>query len=190
MSTGQEISSRVLTVPNAISLFRLLLVPVFAVAIVAQQDVWALVVLVVSGVTDWLDGLLARRLDQVTRLGQVLDPLADRLFIFVTLFGLAWREIIPVWLVAVVVARDLALALTVPVLARLGYGTLNVSEVGKVATFALLYAFPLLLLASMPGPVGQVALVVGWAFTGWGVALYWLAGLQYVLQVRRLVVSA
>lgn len=189
MSTGQEISSRVLTVPNLISMFRLVLVPVFAVLIVAQQDVWALVVLVVSGVTDWLDGVLARRLHQITKLGQVLDPLADRLFIFVTLLGLAWREIVPLWLVAAIVARDLALALTVPVLARLGYGTLNVSEVGKIATFALLYAFPLLLLAEMPGAVGSVAYVTGWAFTGWGVALYWLAGVQYVLQVRRLAVS-
>lgn len=189
MSTGQEISSRVLTVPNAISLVRLALVPVFAVLIVGREDVWALVVLAVSGLTDWLDGVLARRLNQVTRLGQMLDPLADRLFIFVTLLGLAWREVVPLWLVGAIVARDLVLALTVPVLARLGYGTLNVSQVGKLATFALLYAFPLLLLAGAPGAVGTVAYVVGWAFTGWGVALYWLAGVQYVAQVRRLAVA-
>lgn len=189
VARGQEISSRVLTVPNAISLVRLLLVPVFAVLIVTHQDAAALVVLAVSGVTDWLDGVLARRLGQVSRLGQMLDPLADRLFIFVTLLGLAWREIVPLWLVAAVVARDLLLVFTVPVLARLGYGTLNVSQVGKVATFALLYAFPLLLLAEVPGAVGTVAHVVGWAFTGWGVALYWLAGLQYVAQVRRLAVA-
>ncbi|WP_344100444.1 CDP-alcohol phosphatidyltransferase family protein [Myceligenerans crystallogenes] len=190
---GQEISSRVLTVPNVISMARLVLVPVFAVLIVTRQDAAALVVLAVSGATDWLDGVLARRLGQITRLGQILDPLADRLFIFVTLLGLAWREIVPLWLVAAVVGRDLLLALTVPVLARLGYGTLNVSQVGKVATFALLYAFPLLLLAEVPGissgAAGTAAYVAGWAFTGWGVALYWLAGLQYVAQVRRLAVA-
>lgn len=189
MPTGQEISSRVLTVPNAISLVRLALVPVFAVLIVARLDVAALVVLAVSGVTDWLDGLLARRLNQVSRLGQMLDPLADRLFIFVTLLGLAWREVVPVWLVAVIVARDLMLAFLVPVLARHGYGPLAVSMVGKAATFALLYAFPLLLLAEAPGAVGAVAHVVGWAFTWWGVGLYWLAGLQYVAQTRRLVAA-
>lgn len=186
VSTGAEMSSRVLTVPNVISLVRLALVPVFAWLIVVGEDGWALLVLAVSGVSDWLDGVLARRLNQVTRLGQMLDPLADRLFIFVTLIGLAWREVVPMWLVVVIVARDVLLALTVPVLARLGYGTLNVSMVGKVATFALLYAFPLLLLAEVPGWVGAVAHVVGWAFTWWGVGLYWLAGLQYVAQVRRL----
>lgn len=190
VSTGAEMSSRVLTVPNMISLVRLALVPVFAVLIVVGEDGWALLVLAVSGVSDWLDGVLARRLNQVTRLGQMLDPFADRLFIFVTLIGLAWREVVPVWLVVAIVARDVLLALTVPVLARLGYGTLNVTLVGKVATFALLYAFPLLLLAEVPGWIGAVAHVVGWAFTWWGVGLYWLAGLQYVAQVRRMVAAA
>jgi cardiolipin synthase len=190
VSTGAEMSSRVLTVPNMISLVRLALVPVFAVLIVVGEDGWALVVLAVSGASDWLDGVLARRLNQVTRLGQILDPFADRLFIFVTLIGLAWREVVPLWLVLAIVARDVLLALTVPVLARLGYGTLEVTLVGKVATFALLYAFPLLLLAAVPGWLGAVAHVVGWAFTWWGVGLYWLAGLQYVAQVRRLAAAA
>jgi cardiolipin synthase len=108
----------------------------------------------------------------------------------VTLIGLAWREVVPLWLVLAIVARDVLLALTVPVLARLGYGTLEVTLVGKVATFALLYAFPLLLLAAVPGWLGAVAHVVGWAFTWWGVGLYWLAGLQYVAQVRRLAAAA
>lgn len=190
VSTGAEMSSRVLTVPNMISLVRLALVPVFAVLIVVGEDGWALLVLAVSGASDWLDGVLARRLNQVTRLGQILDPFADRLFIFVTLIGLAWREVVPLWLVLAIVARDVLLVLTVPVLARLGYGTLEVTLVGKVATFALLYAFPLLLLAAVPGWLGAVAHVVGWAFTWWGVGLYWLAGLQYVAQVRRLAAAA
>ena len=190
VSTGAEMSSRVLTVPNMISLVRLALVPVFAVLIVVGEDGWVLLVLAVSGATDWLDGVLARRLNQVTRLGQMLDPFADRLFIFVTLIGLAWREVVPLWLVLAIVARDVLLALTVPVLARLGYGTLEVTLVGKVATFALLYAFPLLLLAAVPGWLGAAAHVVGWAFTWWGVGLYWLAGLQYVAQVRRLAAAA
>lgn len=190
MQEGQDISSRVFTIPNLVSLLRLALVPVFAVLIVVGEDVWALAVLAFSGFTDWLDGVLARRLHQVTRLGQMLDPAADRLFIFVTLVGLTWRDVIPWWLLVVIVARDVMLACLIPVLSRLGYGTLPVSFVGKAGTFALLYAFPLLLLATMPGTVGAVAHVVGWAFTWWGVGLYWVAGVQYVRQTRVLAGAA
>ncbi|MFC8921936.1 CDP-alcohol phosphatidyltransferase family protein [Cellulosimicrobium sp. NPDC057127] len=190
MASGQQVSSRVLTVPNVISLARLLLVPVFAVLIVRGEDVWALVVLAVSGASDWVDGVLARRLDQVSRLGQVLDPAADRLFILVTLLGLAWRGVVPVWLLVVIVARDLLLASLLPWLARHGYGPLPVSLAGKAGTFALLYAFPLLLLAGAPGWLGDVAAVTGWAFTWWGIALYWLAGAQYVVQARALAADA
>jgi cardiolipin synthase (CMP-forming) len=189
VASGQQVSSRVLTVPNLISMVRLLLVPVFAVLIVQGQDVWALVVLAVSGASDWVDGVLARRLDQVSRLGQVLDPAADRLFILVTLLGLAWRDVVPVWLVAVIVARDALLAALLPWLARHGYGPLPVSFAGKAGTFALLYAFPLLLLAEGSGWLGDVAAVTGWAFTWWGVGLYWLAGVQYVAQARSLVAA-
>ncbi|MFE5337750.1 CDP-alcohol phosphatidyltransferase family protein [Isoptericola sp. NPDC056573] len=190
MQEGQEISSRVFTIPNLVSLLRLALVPVFAVLIVVGEDVWALAVLAFSGFTDWLDGVLARRLHQVTRLGQMLDPAADRLFIFVTLAGLAWRDVVPLWLLVLIVARDVLLMCLLPVLARHGYGPLPVSFVGKAGTFALLYAFPLLLLATMPGVVGAAAHVVGWAFTWWGVGLYWVAGVQYVRQARALLGAA
>ncbi|RZS60893.1 CDP-alcohol phosphatidyltransferase family protein [Xylanimonas ulmi] len=186
MQEDQEIGSSVWTVPNLISLLRLAMVPVFAVLIVSHHDVWALAVLAFSGFTDWLDGKLARRLHQVSRLGQMLDPAADRLFIFVTLLGLAWRDVVPVWLVVVIVGRDLMLTGLIPVLARHGYGPLEVSLVGKAGTFALLYAFPLLLLAEASGALGTAAHIVGWAFTWWGVALYWLAGVQYVGQARAL----
>ncbi|MCK9793569.1 CDP-alcohol phosphatidyltransferase family protein [Isoptericola sp. 4D.3] len=186
MHEGQEISSRVFTIPNLVSFLRLALVPVFAVLIVVGEDVWALGVLAFSGFTDWLDGVLARRLNQVTRLGQMLDPAADRLFIFVTLIGLTWRDVIPLSILVVIVARDVVLACLLPVLARHGYGPLPVSFVGKAGTFALLYAFPLLLLATTPGAVGAAAHVVGWAFTWWGVGLYWVAGVQYVRQARDL----
>ncbi|QAY62689.1 CDP-alcohol phosphatidyltransferase family protein [Xylanimonas allomyrinae] len=182
----QVVRSSVWTVPNVISLLRLALVPVFAVLIVSHHDVWALFVLAFSGFTDWLDGVLARRLNQVSRLGQMLDPAADRLFIFVTLVGLAWRDVVPLWLVVVIVARDAMLTCLLPLLAKHGFGPLEVSIVGKAGTFALLYAFPLLLLAEAPGGLGTAAHIVGWAFTWWGVGLYWLAGLQYVVQARGL----
>jgi len=176
------VSTRVLTVPNMISLVRLLLVPVFAWMVVEGHDAWALAVLLVSGASDWLDGVLARRMNQVTRLGQMLDPAADRLFILVTLLGLAWRDVIPVWLVVVLVARDVVLGVMLVVLARAGYPPLRVHLAGKAGTFAIMYAFPLLLLSEWPPPVGDVAGVLGWACALWGVALYWFAGALYLTQ--------
>ncbi len=176
------VSDRVVTVPNAISVLRLAMVPVFAVLIAGGHDGWALLVLAVSGASDWLDGVLARRLNQVTRLGQVLDPAADRLFILVTLLGLAARGVVPWWLVGVLLAREAMLLVNLMVLARHGYGPLQVHLAGKAGTFALLYAFPLLLLARWGGALGDVASVVGWACAWWGVALYWFAGVLYVRQ--------
>ncbi|HZI97943.1 MAG TPA: CDP-alcohol phosphatidyltransferase family protein [Actinomycetales bacterium] len=178
---------RVLTVPNALSLLRLLLVPVFAYLIVTRADGWALVVLAVSGVTDFLDGYVARAWHQESRLGELLDPAADRLYILSSLLGLAYRDVIPWWLVAVVVVRDVVLLAVLPLLARHGYGPLPVHFLGKAATFNLLYAFPLLLLAETGGVVGDVAQPLGWAFAWWGAGLYWWAGLLYLRQVRDVV---
>ncbi len=174
--------NRVLTVPNVISLIRLLLVPVFAVLAWQGEDLAALYVLAVSGASDWLDGVLARGLNQQSRLGELLDPAADRLFILVTLVVLAARSDIPWWLVAAIVGRDVVLALLLWLLMRTGVGPLPVHFVGKAATFALLYAFPLLLLAQWAGPVGSIAGVLGWAFAWWGIGLYWLAAFIYLRQ--------
>lgn len=175
-------SSAVLTLPNAISAARLLLVPVFAVLLVREQDLLALVVLAVAGASDWLDGVLARAMNQQSRLGELLDPAADRLFILVTLLALASREIVPWWLVVVLVGRDALLALVLVVLQVARIGPLPVHFVGKAGTFALLYAFPLLLLAQWDGVLGTAAGVTGWAFAWWGIALYWLAAAVYLRQ--------
>lgn len=180
-------NDRVVTVPNVISVLRLLMVPVFAVLIARGDDGWALIVLAASGASDWLDGVLARRLNQVSQLGQVLDPAADRLFIFVTLLGLAARGVVPWWLVVILLAREAMLFVMLLVLARHGYGPLRVHVAGKAGTFALLYAFPLLLLAAWGGIVGDLASIIGWACAWWGVALYWFAGVQYVKQAWVLV---
>lgn len=183
-------TGRVLTVPNGLSLARLLLVPVFAYLIVTRQDGWALMVLAFSGISDFLDGYLARLWHQESRLGALLDPAADRLYILSTLLGLAYRELIPWWLVAVVVARDVVLVAVMPVLARNGYGPLPVHFLGKAATFNLLYAFPLILLGEGSGLAAEVARPLGWAFAWWGAGLYWWAGLLYLRQVRDVVASA
>ncbi|GEL97227.1 CDP-alcohol phosphatidyltransferase family protein [Cellulomonas terrae] len=186
VASNDVVSTRVLTVPNVISLVRLLLVPVFALLIVRGHDGWAVAVLAVSGASDWLDGVLARRLGQVSRLGQLLDPAADRLFIVVTLVALAWSGVVPWWLLGVLVLRDVVLAVMLVVLARAGFAPLQVHLAGKAGTFALLYAFPLLLLAQWSSWVGAVAGVVGWACALWGVALYWFSAVVYLTQARHL----
>lgn len=175
-------SSRILTVPNALSFARLLGVPVFLwLVLVPEADGWAFLLLAVAGASDWVDGYLARRLDQRSELGVILDPLADRLYIAATLLGLALRELIPWWLVGILVARELFLLALLPRIRRSGRLALPVTYVGKSATFCLLWGFPLLLLGGMP-TFGVAALAFGWAFALWGTYLYWWAGIRYAQQ--------
>jgi cardiolipin synthase len=180
-------TDRVLTVPNALSALRLLGVPVFLWLVLAHHDGWALALLMVSGFTDYLDGKIARRFGLVSPLGRLLDPAADRLYILATLLGLAIRGVVPWWLVVVLLGREVFIAALLPALRSRGYTALPVHFLGKAATFCLLYAFPLLLLGQFHGWVGRVAQPVGWAFTYWGTALYWAAGVLYLLQTRQVV---
>jgi cardiolipin synthase len=180
-------SDRVLTLPNIISIVRLAGVPLFLWLVLGPEaDGLALGVLMLSGLTDWLDGYLARRLHQTSKLGQVLDPVADRLYILAVVIGLAWRDIIPWWLAVLLPARDLLLWVLVPFLRTRGYHALPVHFLGKAATFNLLYAFPLLLLGDGDTVVASLADVFGWAFAIWGTGLYWWAGILYAWQVRKL----
>ncbi len=186
--TAQAVMSReALTVPNLLSAARLLGVPLFLWLLLGPHaDGWGLAVLAVSGVTDWADGVLARKLNQTSRLGALLDPAVDRLYILASLLALLLRHIIPLWLVVVLIGRDLVLAGTLPALRRRGLTALPVHYLGKAATFALLYAFPFLLLGSHPGTISTVAKPIAWAFTLWGTGLYLWAGVLYLLQVRRI----
>jgi cardiolipin synthase (CMP-forming) len=186
-NTDEVAARRVVTVPNALSVLRLLGVPLFLWLLLGPHaDVAALVVLALSGLSDWADGVLARRLNQESRLGALLDPAVDRLYILATLIGLTLRHIIPWWLAAVIVGRDVLLALTLPILRRHGYGPPPVHYLGKAATFCLLYAFPLLLLAAHHGTLADIARPIAWAFTIWGTALYLWAGALYLVQVGQL----
>jgi cardiolipin synthase len=181
-------ADRILTVPNALSVLRLLGVPLFLWLLLGPHaDGWALSVLAVSGFTDWADGVLARKLNQMSRVGALLDPLADRLYILATLVGLVLRDIIPIWLAAVIVGRDVVLAGALAVLRHRGYGPPEVHYLGKAATFCLLYAFPLLLIGQYDGTVPDIARPMAWAFTIWGTALYVWAGLVYLNQAQQLV---
>jgi cardiolipin synthase len=183
---------RVLTIPNGISALRLAGVPLFLWLVLgprsATADYWAVGVLMAAGLSDWLDGKIARALNQTSRLGQLLDPAADRLYIAATIVALAVRGIIPWWLVAVLALREITVGAALAALRRrAGFGTLQVSFVGKAATLCLLYAFPLLFLGDHPGWGGTLARILGWAFATWGTALYWWAAMLYLVQVRNLI---
>ena len=186
-----QLSEKVVTVPNLLSTLRLLLVPVFLWLIIIDQNLLAFAVLAFSSFTDWLDGYLARKLNQMSRLGQLLDPAADRLFILASLLGLAITNQVPWWLVIVIVSRDLVLFFALPFLAQIGYGPLPVTYTGKAGTFALLYAFPLLLLPQvLPENFAVIVYPIAWAFAFWGIWLYWWTGGVYLLQVHNLRKSA
>ncbi|WP_373324886.1 CDP-alcohol phosphatidyltransferase family protein [Actinocatenispora rupis] len=185
---GQVVSHKVFTWPNLVSLVRLAGVPLFVyLLLVAHHDVAALVVLAVGAGTDWVDGQLARRLNQVTRLGQLLDPVTDRAYIVVTLLALTVRDIVPWQFTLVLVIRELAVGLSMPVLWYHGYQSLQVHYLGKTATFVLMFSFPVLLLASMGGWLEAVGRPFGWALALWGAALYWYAGVLYLIQAVRVV---
>jgi cardiolipin synthase len=182
---------RVLTIPNLLSLLRLLGVPLFLWLLLGPHaDLAALAVLAFAGASDWLDGKLARLLNQASRVGMLLDPAADRLYILATLTAFSLRGIIPWWLAGLIVGRDLVLGGCLLVLRRYGHGPPQVHYLGKAATLNLLYAFPLLLLGARTGTVADIARPIGWAFTIWGAALYLWAGLLYLHQVGRLVRQA
>jgi cardiolipin synthase (CMP-forming) len=174
---------RVFTIPNLLSLVRLAGVPVMLYLLLGpREDGWAIVVLAIGGITDWADGKLARALGQSSRLGAMLDPAADRLYILAALVALGVREIVPWWVIVLLVARDLVLAATLPVLRARGYGPYPVTYLGKAATFLLLYAFPLVLLGQVDNWAGAVALPLGWGFGAWGTALYLYTGGLYLAQ--------
>ena len=189
-NVGEQGSDRVWTVPNALSALRLLGVPLFLYwTLVTEQDGRAILLLMAAGISDYLDGKIARKFGQFSRLGQLLDPAADRLYILATLLALVARDGLPLWWALALIGRDLILACFLPVLRAHGFGPLPVHFLGKAATFNLLYAFPMLL-AALPERDGLLATVfrpLGWAFATWGSLLYLWAGVLYVVQVRQVV---
>lgn len=180
-------TDRVFTVPNILSFARLLAIPVFTWLIIAGHDLPAVIILMISAVTDWFDGFLARKLHQSTKLGAQLDPVTDRLYIFATIIALLVRGMVPWWFVAALILRDVMLVCLLPFLRRTGRNSLPVNWVGKSGTFALLMAFPLLLLAAPAVLDIPVLHTIAWAIGIVGAILYWGAGALYVRETRRLV---
>lgn len=171
------------TVPNLLSVLRLAGVPLFLWLLLGPHaDGWALAVLAVSAITDWADGKLARLLNQYSRLGEMLDPAADRLYILATLIAFVIRGLIPWWVAALLIGRDAVLTVFIPLIRRHGYPPLPVLYLGKAGTFALLYALPLILLAEAAPAIATAAAATGYAFLIWGSGMYLWVGVLYLRQ--------
>lgn len=183
-SASDRVQDRVLTVPNVISVARLGLIGVFLyLMLVARADGPAVAVLMLSGVSDWADGKLARLLDQSSALGALLDPAIDRLYMLAVPIAFGLRGLVPWWIIGTLLARDLLLVTVLPVLRSRGLTALPVTYIGKAGTFALMSAFPLILLGQWDAPASRVVLSVGWAFLIWGLGMYLWAFVLYLIQV-------
>lgn len=185
---------RIATIPNLLSVLRLLALPVFGwLVLFRHTDGWAAVLLGVAGLSDNLDGFIARRFDQVSRLGQLLDPIVDRVQVVVALVVLVVAGALPWYLAGLLVLREVVLAVVIAVLRSAGHGSLPVHYLGKIGTFGTVAALPLLLLGHGEGvatPLATLGTVLGAGFFYWGLTLYWCAGAVYVWQARRLLSPA
>jgi len=182
---ASDVRDRVLTVPNALSVLRLVLLPVFLYLLfVANANGWAVGVLMFSGFSDWADGKIARLVaNQSSRLGELLDPAVDRIYMVTVPVALAIYGAVPWWIVLTLIGRDAVLAATLPVVRTRGLTALPVTYIGKAATFALMSAFPLILLGGWDALWSRVVLACGWAFLIWGMAMYLWSGVLYLVQV-------
>jgi len=181
------LNGEVINIPNLLSFLRIALVPVFLWLLLQELFLAAIIVLAIAGLTDFLDGFLARKLNQTTKLGKMLDPVADRLYIFATLLALSATGYVPWWLAGLVILRDLLMLFSMPVLASVGYRSLPVHYLGKASTFALLYSFPLLLMGKIFTEAAFIITPIAWAFALWGVALYWWSGFVYLWHLILLI---
>ena len=179
------------TVPNGLSILRLLGIPLYLGLISNEAYGWAVLTLMFAGATDYFDGKIARRFNQTSRLGELLDPAADRLYILVILFSLWELDLMPAIVPVLIIGRDLLLAVLLVVMRRRGFPPFTVTYLGKAATFNLLYAFPLLLLTlSEVSWLSNVAFIAGWAFSAWGSFLYLYTGAVYFVTGWRLIAGS
>lgn len=180
---------RVWTIPNVLSVIRLVLVPVFLYLLLVDHHYGpAVAILMFSGVSDWADGKIARLVaNQSSRLGELLDPLVDRIYMVAVPVGLALAGVVPWWLVATLLGRDVVLAATLPVVRSRGVTALPVTYIGKAATFALMSGFPLILLGQWDSGWSRAVGACGWAFAIWGTGMYLWSAVLYLLQVRLVV---
>jgi len=169
-------------IPNTLTLLRALGVPLFLyLFLVAQLPVASFLVITMGAITDYLDGKIARALNQTSEFGAKFDPTVDRLYIAAVIIAFAIKDYLPWWLVISIIARDLVLAIVIICQRIRGIAFLPVTFLGKAATFNLLYAFPFLLLADL-NLIGIWCYRAGWAFAIWGISLYFYTGMQYFIK--------
>ena len=176
------------TVPNLLTLLRALGIPLFLYLVTTERLGLAVITLMVAGATDYFDGKLARALKQESRLGELMDPAVDRLYIASVLIALYITSAVPGWVLVAIIARDLGLGVILALMKVQGLPPFTVTYLGKAATFNLLYALPLLLLTdSTHGWIAETSFILGWSFAGWGIALYLWTGLSYArLGIRQI----
>ena len=190
MTKTLAVSSRIFTLANVVSVVRLMAIPVFLVLVVQDRLITAFVLLVVAVLTDFVDGMIARSMNQITKLGQFLDPFADRLFIAATAIALAIQNVVPWWFVVAVMLRDALLGIGGLVMTRYGHGTLPVKWWGKVSTFGMLFVLPLFLLGTVVPAIGAVTNPIAWVLAIVSVSLYWIVGFSYLFDAIALAKSA
>ncbi len=185
----EVVHDRILTVPNLLSFARLATLPIVYLDLVNGRHLRALVLIGVFSSTDWFDGYIARRFNQVSRLGKLLDPLADRLLLATVAIGMVVGDIVPLWVMLVVIARDVILLGGAAAFMRRDIPPPPVTYLGKSATFGLMFAFPTFLLASVLAPEGQAAhelvRTIAWAMLLVALPLYYATGVQYVQWALR-----
>ncbi|WEV58239.1 CDP-alcohol phosphatidyltransferase family protein [Bifidobacterium sp. ESL0728] len=176
------------TVPNLISILRIVSIPFISWLIAQHKMIVALIVLAVSAASDGLDGIIARKWNQVSKIGQILDPLADRLLIFCSILALGLAGIIPWWMLFIVGLRDLILLVLIIILAQHDYGPLPVHFVGKAGTALLMISITALIFADLwSNTFTQILHLAALAAGIWGIILYWLAGYIYIRQGVKLI---
>ncbi len=190
MTKTLAVSSRIFTLANVVSVVRLMAIPVFLVLVVQDRLITAFVLLVAAVLTDFVDGMIARSMNQITKLGQFLDPFADRLFIAATVIALAIQNVVPWWFVVAVMLRDALLGIGGLVMTRYGHGTLPVKWWGKVSTFGMLFVLPLFLLGTVVPAIGAVTNPIAWVLAIVSVSLYWIVGFSYLFDAIALAKSA
>jgi cardiolipin synthase len=191
VKSGSEevVLDRVLTIPNVITIVRLILIPIFGWAfLTGDKDTLALILLMIIGSTDWVDGFVARAIGQVSKLGKALDPVVDRIAIVVILVALTFRGVVPFAIAGVLLLRDLIASIVFPILEAKGYPRLTVNRTGKLAT-ALIFSGMAIAAASVLESLEEVAKPASLVFLVVGAVLYWIAGYMYYTEIRKLLAA-
>ncbi|QOD04655.1 CDP-alcohol phosphatidyltransferase family protein [Pseudarthrobacter sp. BIM B-2242] len=176
---------RVFTIPNALTVLRFMGVPLFIWLVLAQQEYGiAVVVLAVMAGTDWIDGYVARRFDQASKLGRVMDPLADRLALIAVAVTLVIAGVVHWLYLAALLVPD-AVLLVLTLFYFRGHPDLPVSRVGKVRTGLLLLGTPMLVLSRLDTPFGEPLFIAAWIVLGLGLAGHWIAAYNYFWAILR-----